>query len=130
MGPGDALPLQRPWTAVLRAGHNTYKVNRDHPLVSGVLKRLGPLKDDVDDMLRLIEETVPIERIWLDTAETPGNHAIPYEGLNETVVWNDIKRTFEILRAAGKSTPVAIQYLRALEPFNRYAYLIKRLEGM
>jgi hypothetical protein len=86
------------------------------------------MKDEADAMLRLIEETVPIERIWLDTAEMPGAHAIPYEGLSEAVVWGDIKRTFEILVAAGQRTPIAIQYLRALEPFNRYPHLIDKLE--
>lgn len=92
------------------------------------MRRLGPLKDDVNAMLRLIEETVPIEQIWLDTAETPGAHAIPYEGLEEGVVWSDMKRTLALLIDSGYDRSTATQYIRSLEPFNRYPELIARLE--
>lgn len=126
--PDQPFPFQRPWTAAERGGHNVYRINRSHPLISGVMKKLGPLSADVDAVLRLVEETVPVERIWLDTAETPGEHAVPYEGLDEAIVWGDIKRTQELLRAAGHTSNAAIEYLRVLEPFNRYPHLVARLE--
>jgi hypothetical protein len=126
--PDQPFPFQRPWNTSERAGRNVYNINRGHPLISEVIKRLGPLATDVEAVLRLVEETVPIERIWLDTAETPGEHAIPYEGLDEAVVWGDIKRTHELLRAAGHTSKAAVAYIRVLEPFNRYPYLVAKLE--
>ncbi len=127
-GGDHAFPFQRPWTATERGGHRIYRVNRGHPLVSGVFARLGPLKEDVDAMLRVVEETVPVERIWLDSAECPGGHAMPYEGLDEAVIWSDMRRTYELLRSGGCSTAAAIQYLRGMEPFNRYPHLADKLD--
>lgn len=128
--PDQKLPLERPWISTEKGGHNAYRINRNHPLVSGVLKKLGPLSEDVNSVLRLAEETVPVERIWLDTAEAPGEHAIPYEGMDESVLWSDIKRTHDLLRAAGHSSYTAIQYLQVLEPFNRYPHLVAKLENI
>jgi hypothetical protein len=126
--PDQQMPLQRPWIAKERSGRNVYTVNREHPLVAGVMRKLGPLKEDLNAVLRIVEETVPVERIWLDTSEAPGSHAIPYEGLDEGVLWADMKRTFAVLLDSGYGTPAAARYISSLEPFNRYPELVARLE--
>ena len=55
---------------VRRSTHGTsYRIARDHDLVASILDRAGPLKSDILALLRLVEETVPVQRIWLDTAE-------------------------------------------------------------
>ena len=46
-----------------------YRIDDSHPSVAAVLERAGDLQTQVKAMLRVIEETVPIQRIWLDTAE-------------------------------------------------------------
>lgn len=121
------FPFQRAWIATERKGHNVYTINRNHPLISGTLRKLGPLVADVDVMLRILEETVPVERIWLDTAETPGEHAAPYEGLDEAVIAADLRKAYQMLRAAGQTAVVAVVQLRTLEPFNRYPHLLAGL---
>jgi hypothetical protein len=121
-------PLQKAWIASQRKGRNVYKINRNHPVVSEVLRRLGPLAADVDVLLRIVEETVPVERIWLDTSEAPGEHAGPYEGMDDALVAADLRKAFQLLRTAGVSVAAAIGQLRALEPFNRYPDLVARLE--
>ena len=132
MGPrpagGQTHPIQRPWISTIRSGHSVYRINREHPTVAGVLQKLGPLKEDANALLRLIEETVPVERIWLDVAEAPGVHAIPYEGLDEGLIWSDLKRTFELMKGGGYTTGLAIQYLGVVEPFSRYPSLLAKLE--
>lgn len=126
---GDtAPPLQRPWRSVRRRGSNTYAINREHPLVAGVLRRLGPLSEDVEALLRVLEETVPVERIWLDVAEEPGGYAVPYQDLDSSLVWRDLKKTFDILKMGGYSSSTAMQFLERTEPFNRYPELIVRLK--
>ncbi|MFN9489165.1 MAG: ATP-binding protein [Betaproteobacteria bacterium] len=127
-GRRQSNPMERPWIAAERAGHMTYKVNRSHTVVAGVLRRVGPLSDEVDAMLRVIEETVPVERIWLDAAEQPGGHATPYEGLDQASIMADLKKALQYLKQAGYSTPTAIEYLRSVEPFNRYAYAIDKMK--
>ena len=46
-----------------------YKVDQSHPSVAAVLANAGELQPLIQSMLRVIEETVPVQRIWLDTAE-------------------------------------------------------------
>jgi len=124
---GSAPPFLRPWQSVRRGYSNTYSINREHPLISGVLRKLGPLSEDVEAMLRVLEETVPVERIWLDVAEDPAGYAVPYEGLDPALVWRDLRKTLDILQTGGYSRLNAIQYLERIEPFNRYPELITRL---
>jgi len=119
--------VEKPWDSSERGQHIVYRVNRKHPLIASVLSRLGPLAADIEPMIRLIEETVPVQRIWLDTAESERDHAIPYEGINESVILNDMRKTYNFLRLAIKSPDNARAYLLATEPFNRYPHLMDRL---
>jgi hypothetical protein len=122
------IPLDRPWISKVRAGRNVYGINREHGVVKNVLGRLGHLKKDAELLLRVIEETVPVERIWLDASEGPGDHAGPYDEMDESVVRRDLEHAFCLLRDAGVTKSVAINHLRSLEPFNRFQALITRLE--
>lgn len=124
---GPTLVIEKPWESKERQGHIIYKINRMHPLVKSVCKKLGPLTADLEPLLRLVEETVPVQRIWLDTAESELDHAIPYEGIDENVILDDMRRTYEFLRQTFKDPSSARAYLSATEPFNRYPNLLNRL---
>ena len=128
-GPRPTTPqdIERPWLPRIRAGNIVYKVNRKHPLINGVLQRLGPLVEEVESLLRLIEETVPVQRIWIDVAESGCDPAIPYEGLSESELFTDMKKTYEFLRNRALDHESAIACLLSAEPFNRYPDLIDRL---
>jgi hypothetical protein len=121
------LVVERPWETKVRNNRTTYRINRDHPLIKGVLERLGPLKTDVESGFRLLEETVPVEKIWIDVAESDKEHAVPYEGVQEEQVLADIKRTYDFLRQSGLNRESAVAYLLASEPFNRYQVLVEKL---
>ena len=41
------LNIERPWDSSVRAGRTVYRINRQHPLIRGVLERLGPLRAEV-----------------------------------------------------------------------------------
>jgi hypothetical protein len=125
---GIPPPKERPWKSNRRGNSTTYTVNREHPLVAGLMRKLGPFKDEVEALLRVVEETVPVERIWLDIAEEPGGYSVPYEGLPETVVKGDLQKTFEILKFSGFSTSTAVEFLKSTEPFNRYLHLVEKLK--
>jgi len=47
-----------------------YRIDRDHPAVRSVLEDSGSMQLQVQAMLRILEETIPVQRIWLDTAES------------------------------------------------------------
>jgi hypothetical protein len=118
--------IERPWNAKVRDGRNVYVINREHPLIAQALKRLGTLADHLKPVLRLIEETVPVERIWLDSAESPASNAMPYEGQDESTVLTDIRLARDFLAASLTNKDALRTYLEATEPFKRFPNLIDR----
>ena len=80
---GSRLPtpdLQRAWRVVQRKDSVAYLVDRSHPLVKQVLDQAGPLREAVAAMLRLLEETMPVQRVWIDTVEKGEIHKGAFEG--------------------------------------------------
>lgn len=119
--------IQRPWDSKERNGHITYSINRSHPLIAAVLKKLGPLASEIDVLFRLIEETVPVQRIWLDAAESDKDHVIPYQDIDEDILYEDMRKVYGFLRLSLKEQDSIRAYLHATEPFNRYPILISKL---
>lgn len=77
-GRGPRRTRQTTETARVWLGHqNTtgtrYKINRDHPAVVGFKSRTDNESKLLDALLTIIERSVPIERIWLDTSEAEGS---------------------------------------------------------
>src|SRR5207302_1619094 len=83
-GPRAPAPqeLERPWKSVLRGGKRCYCINREHPMVKVILQRCKKMASELEALLRILEETVPVEQIWLDTAEHVTDRAIPYENVD------------------------------------------------
>ena len=129
-GPKPGAPsavIDRPWCTKKRSDRIVYQINRKHPLIESAITSLGPLSKHVEPMLRLIEETVPIQRIWLDTAESPDEHAIPYEGYDEDTLLRDIGMTCHFLSQSITSKDTLRAYLLAVEPFNRYPHSVDKV---
>jgi len=122
-----SVVMERPWCAKNRSGRIVYQINKKHPLIESTLKRMGPLSEYAEAMLRLIEETVPVQKIWLDTAEASEDHAIPYEGYDEKTVLNDIRMTCDFLSQSITNTETLRAYLLATEPFNRYPKAVDKV---
>jgi hypothetical protein len=127
-GNGRPKELERPWVSTTRNGHTIYKISRQHPLIKGVLYKLGSLKPEVNAMLRFLEETVPVQKIWLDAAEKNHGNAIPYEGVEEAILLADMKRVWEMLLESGVSEDEARMRIGSMEPFNRYPEEITQLK--
>lgn len=119
--------IDRPWDAVHRNDRIAYRINRSHPLIAGCLQKLGPLSRDLEPVFRVIEEGVPVERIWLDKADAEKDHTIPYEGLDANVVREDIEATFRYLRKRGESIEASRMYLLATSPFDRYPSIVHEI---
>jgi hypothetical protein len=75
----------------------------------------------------LLEETVPVEQIWLDAAEQMQDHAAPYSGLELSIIRSDMRRVLEFLLKTGINRATALERLRSIEPFDRYKALINEL---
>jgi hypothetical protein len=122
-----ATNTERPWISSVRENRRVYSINRDHPAVQAVLRSFPDKSSEVTALLRLLEETVPVEQIWLDTAEQSRDHAAPYAGIELAIIKADMRRVVEFFVKTGINRNTAIERLRSIEPFDRYSKLINEL---
>ena len=129
-GPRVPTPdLQRAWRVVQRKDSIAYLVDRSHPLVMQVLDQAGPLKEAVIAMLRLLEETMPVQRVWIDTVENGAIHKEPFEGASSA----DIQAVLDVLyrhliETVGLDEHSARSQLLKTEPFHNHPELVEVLE--
>ena len=116
----------RVWISARQKGSVAYRINRTHPLVERLLKT-GDRSPTVEAMLRLIEETVPVQQIWIDAAETPDGHAAPFATAAASDIQEVLGATFEALLDHGYTIPEAIERLLFMHPFDRYPDLVRAL---
>lgn len=120
--------IDRPWLSTERECRRVYMINREHPVVQAAVRAVGDNKPVLDALLRVLEETVPVEQIWLDTAEQCRDHAPPYGGVDYAILRADMSRAVEFLVSTGINRHTAIERLRSVEPFDRYPQLINELK--
>lgn len=122
------VKLEQAWRVEHLKDGVKYKVDITHPAVVAVFDSAGELLPLIKAMLRVVEETVPVQKIWLDTAETKN---IPLTGF-ENEPPSDVMEILEILyedmitrRCMSKS--LAKQTLLSTEPFQKYPSFIAGL---
>jgi hypothetical protein len=125
-GPG----LVRVWKAVERKDGVSYRIDREHPSVRSVFEAPGCDRAAIENLLRVIESTVPVQQIWLDAAdrgdapEEASGESAP-DGLN--CVIRSVYR--HLTKTTGLSPTAAKARLRSTEPFNLYPTLVDALES-
>jgi hypothetical protein len=95
--------LGRPWKIVRQAGTTRYRIDRKHPVVDAVLATAtSTLREELDVMLRIIEETVPVEQIWLDATELPDAKVRPFHGMESKQIGHLISISYAAIRRNRK----------------------------
>lgn len=117
------------WLAKRSSQGTSYRIARDHDLVASIIERAGSLKPDILSLLRIIEETVPVQRIWLDTSE---DKETPRTGFSSALE-SDVKETMSSMHEAlvsfrGLSSKEACERLARTPPFDQYPAIIADLE--
>ena len=105
-----------------------YRVDTEHPAIRAVLDDAGNLLPQLKAMLRVIEETVPVQRIWLDTAENRDTPRTGFAGdapAAVTDVLHVMYRNMVVLK--GMSPAMARDRLLHSEPFQNYPGLVAAL---
>lgn len=116
------------WKAEKLSTGIRYRVDPDHPAIRAVLDDAGALLPQIKAMLRIIEETVPVQRIWIDTAENKDTPATGFELTPPEEVLghlNTLYRTY--VQRKGYSPAAAKAQLRITEPFHSFPALIDSL---
>lgn len=120
--------VMQAWKTEHFSGGMRYRIDTDHPAVRAVLDDAGNLLPQIKAMLRVIEETVPVQRIWLDTAE---NKEAPRTGFAEepsAEVVSILKVLYSnMIQLKGMSPALARERLLHSEPFQNYPELVAAL---
>ncbi|MGQ0690079.1 MAG: ATP-binding protein [Limnobacter sp.] len=127
LGPGGA-PVEQAWCVEhLRSGLR-YRIHLGHPSVAAVIEACGEKQDLVKAMLRVIEETVPVQRIWLDTAENKDTPRTGFDGEPNQAVIEVATVLFDDLVIRKEMThDEARKAMLKTEPFQKYPLLIANL---
>lgn len=89
----------RAWKTVRKSGVRVYRIDRKHPTLEALLSSIpSECSDPLEAALTIIEETVPVEQIWLDTAERPEETAAAFHGSTSSQVRGVIQLAYNALR--------------------------------
>ena len=103
------------WQHRVRSQRVSYVINRDHPLIRNALNsRLVEVKQ-LRRILRLVEEYVPVQQIWVDAAEGDHSQSLPFESAGDQEVIEMIQAIYLALTASGLSHPEALERLSTVE---------------
>jgi hypothetical protein len=122
------VPIEQAWRVErLKAGIK-YRIEETHPSVAAVLDSAGDLRPLVKSMLRVIEESVPVQRIWLDTAENKETPRTGFEGVPNAALTEVAGVLFDdLIERKGLSIEEARRTMLRTEPFQKYPALVAKL---
>lgn len=121
-------PIEQAWRADRLKSGMRYKIDQNHPSVAAVLAHAGELQLLIQSMLRVIEETVPVQRIWLDTAENKETPRTSFEGEPNDAIIEVASVLFDdLIERKGLSVEEARKSMLRTEPFHKYPSLVAKL---
>jgi hypothetical protein len=125
---GQAEPLVHAWVAEHFKGGMRYRIDREHPAVKAVLDEADALRPQVQAMLRIIEETIPVQRIWLDTTESRETPRTGFAGESSAEIASVLLVLYKnMVMRKGYSPSLARERLLNTEPFNQHPDLVLAL---
>ena len=125
---GKGEELNPVWSSTEGASGRRYRVNRDHPAVKSLFEESEGIRNRVDAMLRVLEETIPVQRIWLEAAES-GEHAKgSFTGEPDEAVISVLNVLYRnLVTRKGMSPQMAKMTLLRTEPFDLHPDLVNGL---
>lgn len=119
--------LVRAWTTVESPRGVSYRIDRTHPAVRRVLDASEGLAQIVEEMLHIVEATVPVQRIWMDALD----HADFQPGSDSDIdphLLAALRSLYShLVRDLGIAPSEAKGRLHAIEPFNAHPAEIEAL---
>ncbi|MYI85460.1 MAG: ATP-binding protein [Dehalococcoidia bacterium] len=103
------------WTRRVREKKVSYVINRGHPLVEDALASGSVETGRLRQLLRLIEEYVPIQQIWVDLAEGDESESAPFDSAEEREVIELIRALYVGFIRAGLTHTEALERLGVTE---------------
>lgn len=121
-------PVEPAWRATTTPEGVRYRISRQHEAVMALFERSPDMRPELEATLRLIEETVPVQRIWLDTAENRDLPSVGFAQGAEAEVSKVLRVMFRsLVERRGLSVEEARLRLSRTEPFDAHPALVAAL---
>lgn len=102
------------WQAKRSRGRTSYVLNRRHPIIEDLARSAD--RSLVNALLRLVEETVPINDMTLDVNRSPETVAQPFDRTSPKELVEIARSLYQVLLGRTESHRLAIAQLAAMEP--------------
>ena len=123
-------PIVQAWRVEHTNAGARYRIDEKHPAVAAALGAAAEQAPLIRAMLRVVEETVPVQRIWLDTAENKDTPRTGFAGEPTAAVVEVLRALYsDMIGRRGMSDELAKKSLSSTEPFHSYPDLIAALPG-
>ena len=102
-----------------------YRINRSHPVIGSFLT--GKNREEIETLeqiLRLIEETVPTQHIILEEMQNPDAVPVPFEDTEEQTIILMLKTAVSALNLNDLPPLERRNKLLSMEPFSEYEKLV------
>ncbi len=103
------------WQRHARENKVSYVINRTHPLVKEALEAASIDSAKLQQILRLVEEYVPVQQIWVDMAEGDESQSQPFESAGDREIIQLIRALYTAFTNAGMTHSVALARLGSTE---------------
>jgi hypothetical protein len=122
-----SMQFQPVWHEKLRHGKRFYSINREHPIITNLLDSIKDHNSEINELLRYIEETVPVPLITIKESEQPEIQGSPFEGVDQELLQKSMKMMFDRLIQNGKNSDEAKAHIMSIEPFNLFPQFLEYL---
>ena len=82
----------------------------------------------LNNLLKFVEETIPVSLIMIRESESPEQQAQPFEGVSDEPVIRTMKAMFASLRRKGNTIEGARSIICNIQPFNQFPQYLAALE--
>lgn len=112
------------WEIKMKNRKPTYKINRKHPLVSDLLDDNSVNTTKIRQLLKGIEETIPVSAIILKNSENPDSISAPFEHSSDNEILEYIDVFYSALKKRDFTESAIQKKIRFHEEFRDYPDLI------
>ena len=113
------------WKRRVKRNRVSYEINRQHPLVRDALEANLTDSRKLRQILRLVEEYIPVQQIWVDMAEGDESLGQPFESAQEREIVGLIRSLYSAFISAGLSHGEALERLGSTEAIGERFELVE-----
>jgi len=120
--------LAKPWKSVSLSGQSAYRIDTVHPVASYILSSLDDDERSIASFFKLLENTVPVEKIWIDTVEQGELPARPFAGESREQIRGFARDLLaSLMRGSGLTEEEAKAQLRRMAPFDQHSAIVDEI---